>query len=147
LHELKHSVLSNFAGNRAKGMKVLRDSGHFEYEFTKDTGKFNPFIALAPYFLPICTLPALLIAVSMFPKDSAYQLAIVGFCAGIDLLLCIRDISPHQTDFSAIRGGYPVGLAYVIAINLLFWCVLTIWATGALPLCLNLLLVAIRNYR
>lgn len=147
LHELKHSILSNFAGNRAKGMKVLKDSGHFEYEFTKDTGKFNPFIALAPYFLPVCTFPALLVAVTLFPSEEAYQLAIVGFCAGVDLLICMRDISPHQTDFSAIRGGFSVGLAYVFAINILFWCLLTVWAVGALPICFKLLLAGIRNHR
>lgn len=143
LHELKHSVLSNLVGNRAKGMKVLRDSGHFEYEFTQETGRFNPFIALAPYFLPLCTAPALLVALTVFQDERAYQLALVGLCAGMDLLLCLRDISPHQTDFSAIRGGYYIGLSYVIAINLIFWCVITIWAAGALPSATKMFLATI----
>ncbi len=147
LHELKHSVLSNLVGNRAKGMKVRRDSGHFEYEFTKETGRFNPFIALAPYFFPIITLPAALVAAALLRDRETLQLCLIGFCAGADLLICLRDISPHQTDFSAIRGGFKVGLAYVVAINIILWSLLLMWAVGALPHLGSELLSFLRSHK
>ena len=36
----------------------------------------------------------------------------------MDCIMNARDISPHQTDFTEVRGGYPLGLVYVIAMNL-----------------------------
>ncbi|RIL07653.1 MAG: hypothetical protein DCC75_09850, partial [Proteobacteria bacterium] len=38
------------------------------------------------------------------------------------------DISPHQTDFINIRGGFKVGLWYVAAFNLTFVSFVVAWA-------------------
>ena len=48
VHELKHSIVSNLAGNRAKRFKVQDRSGSFTSEYTKQTAAYNAFIALAP---------------------------------------------------------------------------------------------------
>ncbi len=128
IHELKHSIISNFAGNKAKGMKVTKNSGYFQYEYTKKSAKFNAFIALAPYFLPLFTIFTL--GISLVPQFSAFHglaIALVGVGYGTDLSLNFRDVSPYQTDFSMIHGGYRVGLVYVLCINFVIALLLLIW--------------------
>ncbi|NDC38265.1 MAG: hypothetical protein EBZ48_09465 [Proteobacteria bacterium] len=127
IHELKHSIASHFAGNKPKEMKINQDSGHFRYEFTKDTAHFNAFIALAPYCLPLCTLPTLGVSYLFWPHDATVLVAVVGAAFGADLLLNLRDISPYQTDLTTIRGGYFVGLTYVLAMNIVIATFLLAW--------------------
>lgn len=127
LHEFKHSLVSHFAGNRAKEMKVRSDSGHFTYEFSKDTAHFNAFISLAPYFIPLCTVPAFGVGYLLFSSEPVLMVAFVGLGFGADLLLNFRDISPHQSDFTSITGGYTVGLTYVLAMNITLITLLLSW--------------------
>ena len=129
IHELKHSIVSNLAGNRAKGWKIKRHSGHFEYEYTKNTSHYNAFIALAPYYLPLATLLSFLIAYAI-SGESQFSAAIVGIGYGIDLVLTTRDISPEQTDFSNLRGGYGLGVMYVIAIQVIIMILVATWVTN-----------------
>lgn len=118
VHELKHSIVSNLAGNRAKGMKIRRRRGHFEYEYTKRTAAYNAFIYLAPYYFPLCTVGCSLIALAAFTKSHpALFAAALGVGWGADLELGVRDIGPHQSDFTSLRGGYSVGVIYVSAMN------------------------------
>lgn len=119
LHEFKHSLVSNFVGNKHKGMKIGRDSGHYEYTYTKNTAHYNALIALAPYITPLFSLMALALALTLWSETVVLAVAVIGFGYGIDLHLNIRDISPIQTDISLIRGGYFVGLLYIFAWNLL----------------------------
>jgi hypothetical protein len=127
LHELKHSIASNFAGNKAKEMKIERDSGHFAYEFSKDTAHLNAFIALAPYCLPLCTIPTLGITYLFWAHDAVVLVVVVGVAFGADMLLNFRDVSPYQTDLTTIRGGYFVGLTYVVAMNTVVATFLLAW--------------------
>jgi hypothetical protein len=127
LHEFKHSVVSNLVGNKRKGMKIDRDSGYFEYAYSKQTKHFNALISLAPYFLPVFTFTSGLIAFALFRHEHVVAVLIVGIGYGIDLLLNTRDISPIQTDLTLIRGGYRVGVLYVTAWNLLIFALLLAW--------------------
>jgi len=128
IHEFKHSLISNLAGNKYKGMKIDRNSGHMEYAYTKRTAHYNAFISLAPYIVPIFTTIFSLIALSTSRHDPTMMVLIVGFGYGIDLLLNMRDISPIQTDISLIRGGYHVGLLYILAWNLVIAALALAWA-------------------
>ncbi|RIL08801.1 MAG: hypothetical protein DCC75_08010, partial [Proteobacteria bacterium] len=74
LHELKHSIVSNLAGNRAKGMKIRRSHGHFEYAYSERTAAYNAFIHLAPYFLPLFTVVALLLVYLLLYPNHIYML-------------------------------------------------------------------------
>ena len=117
-HELKHSVLSGLAGNKARDWDIKEQSGHFEYSYTKDTAAYNAFISLAPYWIPLFSLPTI-IASWIFLKDTHLALAaILGITYGMDCIMNIRDISPAQSDFTETRGGYPLALTYVIAMNI-----------------------------
>ena len=125
LHELKHSLLSGFVGNRWKQMAVERDQGHFEYSYSKQTAQYNAFIALAPYFLPVMTILA--IGLVCWHPNSTLQLVVIGVGYGLDIWSGLRDVKPWQTDLTSIRGGYKIALTYITAAHLLIFTVLFAW--------------------
>lgn len=127
IHEFKHSLVSNLVGNRHRGLKIGRDSGHYAYAYSKRTAHYNAFISLAPYITPVFTFLAVLASLIFFREERQIAVAVVGVGYGIDLLLNMRDISPIQTDISLIRGGYGMGLLYIAAWNLLTAAMLLAW--------------------
>lgn len=127
IHEVKHAIISGFAGNKWKRMKVKGDSGYFRYAYSKSTAEYNAFIALAPYWLPLFTLPALLIALPIWWHSHELVIVIVGIGYGADCILNIRDISPVQSDITHITGGFNVGLSYIVVINLAVVTILLAW--------------------
>ena len=118
IHEFKHALISNLVGNKYKGMRVDKNSGDFQYAYTKKTAHYNAFISLAPYIVPICTFVGFLLSIAIASGDSFVASLILGIAYGSDLTLNFRDISPIQTDLTDIRGGYRVGVMYVIGWNL-----------------------------
>jgi hypothetical protein len=130
LHELKHAVLANLAGNRAKGMKIDEASGHFEYSYTKETAHMNALISLAPYFLPVLFVPCLGISYALAWNYPPVVLVCAGIGYGADLVLNIKEISPWQSDLTGIRGGFPIALAYIIAMNLALFSFIAAWASA-----------------
>jgi hypothetical protein len=127
IHEFKHSLVSNLVGNKRKGMKIDRDSGYFEYAYSKQTKHFNAFISLAPYIVPVFTFISGLIAFALLRHEHVLAVLVVGIGYGMDLVLNIRDISPIQTDLTLIRGGYRIGVLYVAAWNVLIFAFLVAW--------------------
>lgn len=61
IHELKHAVYQNMVGNRGKSIRIRKTSGHYGIEYSEDTKQYNAFIALAPYWLPMFSVPGLLL--------------------------------------------------------------------------------------
>ncbi len=127
LHELKHALVSNLVGNKWKGMKVKKDTGHFQYSYTKATSEYNAFISLAPYFLPLFTLPLLILSLAVWWKNHQIVVLITGIGYGIDLILNTRDLSPIQTDLTEITGGFSVAILYVLGMNLTISTILIAW--------------------
>src|SRR5262249_7499668 len=84
LHELRHSIMSNIVGYRAKGMKFFQNTGSFQFEYTKKTAHMNAFIALAPYFLPMFTFCAFIIAYTTLYPRHPLMVAVVSVGWGID---------------------------------------------------------------
>jgi hypothetical protein len=128
IHEFKHSLISNLVGNKHKGMKIDEDSGYYRWAYTKNTAHFNAFIALAPYIVPVFTFVGSLFALTFSRYDRFFTGIFIGIGYGMDLLLNIRDISPIQTDITLIRGGYKIGLLYIVAWNLMIAGLLLTWA-------------------
>jgi hypothetical protein len=116
LHEFKHWIAAGLAGASYKKLVVGPGSGHFEFSYRDP--QYNAFIALAPYYLPLFTFLALLIGTALWRDDHAAFVVAAGVGFGIDGGLNFRDVSPHQTDFSRLIGGYWAGMVYVLAFNL-----------------------------
>jgi hypothetical protein len=128
LHELKHSILSGLVGNKARAMKVKKNSGYFKYEYTAETEAYNAFIALAPYFFPLFTIPAAISALVLWGANHMLpSIVLIGGAFGADLLLNIKDIGPHQSDISLIKGGYTVGIFYIFVANLSISLIILAW--------------------
>lgn len=127
IHELKHSILSNLVGNKAQSLSVRRSSGKFAYKYTPDTAPYNAFIALAPYILPLFALASFLIGLPFFYQTHWALVILVGLGYGMDLSLNLRDVSPYQSDLYLIRGGFRIGLLYLIAMNLTLLSILLAW--------------------
>lgn len=128
IHEWKHQVVSNLVGNKNKRMEINENTGSLQYEYTKHTAHYNAFIALAPYILPVFTCIACLITFAIQASNPLLPLAIIGVAYGIDSLMNARDISPIQTDISLIRGGFTIGLLYILAWNMLTTALTCAWA-------------------
>ncbi len=126
LHEFKHSLLSGLVGNRARGMQVRSQSGHFEYAYSKHTAHMNAFIALAPYWLPVATTCGIVIGLLSASTHVAFT-AILGLMYGIDVITGLRDASPEQPDFSGLRGGFTAGVIYLLFSHLLMCSLLIAW--------------------
>jgi hypothetical protein len=130
IHEWKHSFISSLAGNRARGMKIESETGHFEFAYTKRSAHNNAFIALAPYFVPVFSPLALALA-AVFLRDYQYlQRIIVGFFFGIDLFCNWYDVSPVQTDLSQLRGGFSIGVFFAAVSNLILLLLFLTWAAA-----------------
>lgn len=127
IHEFKHAIISNLVGNKWKGMKIERDSGHFTYAHTKRAAEYNAFISLAPYWLPLFTLPMIAVSLTLFPHNHSLACFLIGLAYGGDCLLNFRDISPIQTDLTEIRGGYFVACFFVLVMNLALGSMLIAW--------------------
>jgi hypothetical protein len=127
LHELRHSIMSNIVGNRAKSMKFYKNTGYFQFEYTKKTAHMIAFIALAPYFLPVFTFCAFVVAYTTCYPNQPLMVFVVALGWGIDMVLNFRDISPVQTDITEIKGGYSFGLMYILAINIFLSTLIVAW--------------------
>lgn len=128
LHELRHAVLSNLVGNKWKSLVVGERSGHFEYAYSEKTARYNAFVALAPYWVPLFLIVGGgTSALVLQDKQSFHLTMLLSFFYGIDATLNLRDISPHQSDFTGIMGGFKFGLAYVIIVNIFIFTTLAAW--------------------
>lgn len=129
LHEFRHSVVSGLVGNRSRGMVYRGSSGHFKYEYTPKTAHYNALISLAPYFLPVFTFVGAFLAFILFRHSHQLMILVVSVGYGVDLVLNLRDISPIQTDLTTISGGYKVGLAFVVLMNVAIFTFVAAWVS------------------
>jgi hypothetical protein len=135
IHEFKHKLVASLVGNRIKDLEIDHRKGHVTYEFTRTTAKYNALISLAPYWIPLFTIPSVALPYLFFglkvpPIIHLSHVLIVGCAWGGDMRLNLQDISPHQTDFSRLGGGFTIGVVYVTLINLSVLGLLLCWVCG-----------------
>jgi hypothetical protein len=130
LHEVKHAVLVVCTGNILKEMKVGRDRGHVSYQMYKDTLHFEPFVMLAPYFLPLLSFPALIAALFLEEKHRFGAIYLLGLALGLDLMSAWREFHPHQTDLRRIFGGFFIARTFIFTANLFWISVCLLWLVG-----------------
>lgn len=127
IHEVKHAITASLAGNKWKKLSIKGGGGAYEYSYTKSTAHLNAFIALAPYWFPLLTIPAALFALTGTSSYEAIRI-ILGVAFAIDIYTGFKDLGPHQTDLSNIRGGIVLAIPYIILMNLLTSTVILTWA-------------------
>ena len=111
-HELAHAVAAVLTFNRPVGLHVNTDgSGLHEYR-----GRANWFIHLAPYFLPLLTLPLLVLGWVGIAGGIWYQ-ALLGVAAGVDLVIAGKQVSYSQPDLlrvGKVRSTLLIGASAMI---------------------------------
>ena len=109
---------------------VGEESGHFEYSYTKGTAGYNALIALAPYWLPLFTVPIAGIVMLVGIEQHLVRVGLVSLAYGIDVMTGAADVAPWQTDLTQIRGGYKVGKMFVILAQAATATIFLAWVLG-----------------
>ena len=113
IHELKHAILVICTGNRLTDFHVDKGTGHVQYQMYTDRVHFVPFIVLAPYCLPLFSLPVLILGLAL-GNDYHRELALaLGVALGGDIALGIQELHPGQSDLKAVFGGFLLAAAYI----------------------------------
>ncbi len=117
-HEFKHKLVSSLVGNKTKKLEVKSESeGYFEYEYSKETAKYNPLISLSPYFFPFVTLA--LIPFWSFNNwiDVELKEAILVFALSFDVASNIKEFQSHQSDLQKVPGGKKMAGLFLLSFN------------------------------
>lgn len=127
VHELKHAILVLFSGNKLTGMEVNSGTGSVDFSLYEDKDHFHPFIALAPYFLPLFSFPVLLVAMFL---ETNYRLPlslVLGVALSADVMLGYQEWHPHQTDLKRMFGGYFSSGLFINGFFLMWTSLCALW--------------------
>ena len=130
IHELKHAVVVIFTGNNLKNFVVEKETGHVEFEMYKDKLRFAPIIALAPYFFPLFSLPALIVCLVMENNSDLLLAALLGITLAVDISMAYTDLHPHQSDLKKVTGGFFASLLYLASAHFLWIMICLLWVVG-----------------
>lgn len=132
IHEIKHAAIIILTGNKLTGFKVDKHTGHVSYSLHKDKLKFTPLISVAPYFLPLFSMPCLLLCLIFESNFRMLFAGLLGFSLFLDILLGFQEIHPHQTDITKMFGGIlTVGL-FIVTAQLMWSSLCLIWVSGGM---------------
>ena len=130
IHELKHALFIAVVGDKIKNFSVGKDGGYVEYNVDKKDLGYTPLIALAPYYFPLLSLPALILCIVFSDMYQARLSLLLGVALAFDLNMGIGEIHSGQQDFKKVIGGFLVAGSY-IAGWIFFWInVCLLWIIG-----------------
>ena len=125
VHELKHKLLIGVVGAKTKSLDIHdNESGSIEFEYTTAVKNFIPFIALAPYFLPILTLLTTPFWTIFWGTTTELKRTIFAYVAMFDICFNMRELHPNQSDLEIVPGGKTIALIFIYSFNLTFFNVL-----------------------
>lgn len=130
IHELKHACMVILTGNVLKGISVSKHSGEVKYEIYENSLHSASLIALAPYFMPLLSLPTLIAALLLESGESSLWALALGATLGIDLTTAFSEMRPEQTDFKKILGGFLASGCYLAGFHFMWVSVVAIWFMG-----------------
>jgi hypothetical protein len=112
-HELGHTLVALVFGRGIREFAVHSQGGEVEYR-----GTSNLFIRLAPYYLPVFTLP--LLVVKPFVLLSTYGAInfLIGFTLAFHYLALTREFRLDQTDI--VRVGPVLAFCVTFIMNIIF---------------------------
>ncbi len=130
IHELKHAVVVVLTGNRIYDFRVDKHTGHVKYSLTHDTLKFAPIIAIAPYFLPLFSVPVLVVCLALDQTFCNWLCFLLGFSLTADIILGFQEIHPHQTDIKNSFGGIILVGLFIVSIQIMWTSLCLLWVTA-----------------
>lgn len=110
-HELTHALFAALFGGRVKTLNVSAKGG------VVLVSKSNLLVALAPYFIPLYTLMALVLFWVVMPAIKPYAAGLVGATVAFHGALTFFTLKSHQPDLE--EGGVLLSLALIYVANLL----------------------------
>ncbi len=131
MHEFKHAMAVMLTGGRVDKIELLEDGGgNIQYSHYDEGRRHAAIIALAPYFFPLLSFPALLICLVSPEDERSYFLLALGFTLAADLATGTRDIGPHQTDIQHVFGKFYLAGFFIAAADLCWLGIASIWVAG-----------------
>jgi hypothetical protein len=127
LHELKHAAAIIVTGGTLTGFHSGRDTGYVEYKITKSGRRFEPFVGLAPYFLPLLSGPVLAVCVFLEGNWKYGGLYVLSFAFAADIITAYEELRRPQVDLVIIWGGYITTRLFIIGANLCWSGLIAIW--------------------
>jgi hypothetical protein len=119
-HELNHLVMGKLFLKDSKELLVTADKGgHMDFRVNSN----NFFIALAPYTIPLFTIPLLIARLFLPPPISLVLDFLIGFTLAFHLVGLCKEFRPRQTDLQ--RSGYAFSVSAVLIVNAI-WLVVAV---------------------
>jgi hypothetical protein len=120
-HEISHAVVALLVGSRVDEMLVrnpVERSGEVGHVTRSPTLFTGALIVLAPYYIPVFTIPLLLLR--GLTADTSRRLVdfLIGFTLAFHYIAILRDLGTPQDDIQ--RTGCLYSFAVITALNLLF---------------------------
>lgn len=113
-HELAHAVVSISLLQMPQGFIVDLKNRKAEVQ----TRSRSPFTALAPYYLPLFTIPFLLLKPIVLPPFHSLVDFFIGFTLGFHYVLFLNDFRLRQTDIT--KTGIIFSFVLTFFLNILF---------------------------
>lgn len=127
IHEVKHAIVIVLTGNSLKNLVVKKGTGHVEFEMYENKLHFAPIISLAPYFLPLFSLPMLLVCIALEGAYTPVLALALGACLAADISFAYTDLHPHQSDLQKVPGGAFIALLYLASVHFLWTVLCLLW--------------------
>jgi len=130
-HEFTHAIFAWLHGLKVRNLKVGADHGSIQIERPRS------LVLLAPYFFPLYTSLAILLAALLlwvWPLQGLQigALALIGVTWGFHFCFTVTSLLQHQTDLE--RCGYIFSYGLIFSLNLL---ILALGLVAATPLTLR----------
>ncbi|MCC6932821.1 MAG: hypothetical protein IT292_06165 [Deltaproteobacteria bacterium] len=127
LHEAKHAVMVIISGNSLKEFHASEHSGHVTYELQEDNLQSAPWITLAPYCLPLFSLPLFIICLFVSDKNHPLFTILLAAALGIDFTTGLHEIHISQTDLKRIYGGIMISASFIGAMFFSWFSFCLLW--------------------
>ncbi len=121
-HELNHLVTGKLLFRDVQELLVNADKGgHVQFRQGPDFASF--IILLAPYTIPLFTIPLLVARLFLPPPISAVVDFLIGFTLAFHLVGLLKEFHPRQTDLQ--RSGFVFSVSAVLLVNAI-WLVVAV---------------------
>lgn len=129
-HELGHTLVALVFFNDVRGFLVHPQGGEMAYK-----GASNFFILLAPYYLPVFTLPLLIAKPFVLPSTYGAINFLIGFTLAFHYFSLVKEFRPKQPDINEAGPIFAFCVAFVM--NTIFLVIILSAVLGNHEILLN----------